>query len=65
MATQRTELLAGGTGRTGRRVLERLLELGVGVRAFVRSRQRLPAEDQGIRNLTVIEAALTSSRGPR
>jgi len=53
-------LLVGGTGRTGRRVLEQLLGRGVQVRAIVRSRRRLPdglAADPG---LTVVEADLLS-----
>jgi len=60
MSTEQTVLVVGGTGRTGGRVLEQLLDRGVNVRAIVRSAQRLPngvAEDS---RLTVIEADLLS-----
>ncbi len=60
MSSQRTILLVGGTGRTGRRVLKRLLDGGVGVRAVVRSARKLPAGAAGDPNLTVIEADLLS-----
>jgi hypothetical protein len=60
MSTQQTILLAGGTGRTGRRVLEQLLERGVNVRAIVRSAQKLPAGVAENPKLTVIEADLLS-----
>jgi len=43
MPVQHTVLLVGGTGRTGRRVLEQLLSRGVSVRVVVRSSQKLPA----------------------
>jgi nucleoside-diphosphate-sugar epimerase len=43
MTTDRRVLLLGATGRTGGRVLTRLLERGVAVRALVRSPSRLPA----------------------
>ena len=39
----RPVLLVGGTGRTGRRVLEQLLSRGISVRVIVRSAQKLPA----------------------
>ena len=38
MPRQQTVLLVGGTGRTGRRVLQQLLERGITVRTIVRSR---------------------------
>jgi nucleoside-diphosphate-sugar epimerase len=60
MPTQQTVLLVGGTGRTGRRVLEQLLGRGVSVRAIVRSAGKLPAEVAANPNLTVIEASLLS-----
>lgn len=37
MPTQQTVLLVGGTGRTGRRVLEQLLSRGASIRVIVRS----------------------------
>ncbi|MDP8225654.1 MAG: SDR family oxidoreductase [Candidatus Lernaella stagnicola] len=60
MPTQQTVLLVGGTGRTGRRVLEQLLGRGVNVRAIVRSREKLPPGAAENPNLTVIEASLLS-----
>jgi hypothetical protein len=60
MTTQQTVHLVGGTGRTGRRVLEQLLSRGVGVRAIVRSAQRLPADAVKNANLETIEADLLS-----
>lgn len=60
MPTQQTALLIGGTGRTGRRVLERLLSSGVHVRAIVRSARRLSADAGEHPNLAVIEADLLS-----
>ncbi len=60
MSSQHTVLLAGGTGRTGRRVLRQLLQRGVAVRAIVRSRGKLPAEVAGSPLLEVIEASLLS-----
>lgn len=53
-----TVFLAGGTGRTGRRVLEALLARGAAVRAVVRSAARLPAEALRHPALSVIEADL-------
>jgi uncharacterized protein YbjT (DUF2867 family) len=53
-----TVLLLGGTGRTGGRVLQQLLERGVDVRAVVRSADRLPAGAVGDPRLTVIVADL-------
>ena len=55
-----TVLLLGGTGRTGSKVLEQLLERGVSVLAIVRSADRLPATVSGEAGLTVIEADLLS-----
>jgi len=55
-----TVLLVGGTGRTGRRVLEQLLSRGVRVRAIVRSAHRLPAGVAQHPDLEVIEADLLS-----
>lgn len=60
MPSQHKVLLAGGTGRTGRRVLRQLLDRGVAVRAVVRSRAKLPAEDAGNPLLEVVEASLPS-----
>ncbi len=60
MAEQQTVLLVGGTGRTGRRVLQQLLGRGVRVRAIVRSGSRLPPGVAGDPGLTVIEASLLS-----
>jgi uncharacterized protein YbjT (DUF2867 family) len=60
MHTEQTVLLVGGTGRTGRRVLEQLLSRGVSVRAIVRSAQKLPAGAVEHPNLTVVEANLLS-----
>jgi hypothetical protein len=60
MSEQQTVLLVGGTGRTGRRVLERLLSSGINVRVIVRSAQRLPAGATEHSNLVVVEANLLS-----
>lgn len=59
----RTVLLVGGTGRTGRQVLEQLLARGVSVRAIVRSTDRLPRACQPggalhVSQLTVTETEL-------
>lgn len=51
-------LLLGGTGRTGGRVLQQLLGRGVGVRAVVRSAERLPAGVADDPRLTVVVADL-------
>lgn len=56
MTTEKTVLLLGGTGRTGGRVLQQLLERGVAVRAIVRSAARLPEGALGDARLTVVEA---------
>lgn len=60
MSDEMTVLLLGGTGRTGRRVLEQLLGREVNVRAIVRSASRLPERTAGDPRLTVIEADLLS-----
>ena len=62
MPTQQTVLLVGGTGRTGRRALQQLLDRGARVRAIVRSGGKLPPDVAGNTNLTVIEASLLSLR---
>jgi nucleoside-diphosphate-sugar epimerase len=62
MPTQQTVLLVGGTGRTGRRALQQLLDRGVSVRAIVRSGGKLPPDVAASSNLTVIEASLLSLR---
>lgn len=53
-------LLVGGTGRTGRRVLEQLLGRGVPVCAVVRSPQKLPPAVTGHPGLTAVSADLLS-----
>ena len=58
MSVPQTVLLVGGTGRTGRRVLEQLLSRGVAVRAIVRSPRKLPAAIAGSPDVTLIEASL-------
>jgi uncharacterized protein YbjT (DUF2867 family) len=60
MTAEQTVLLVGGTGRTGRRVLEQLLSRGVDVRAVVRSAERLPVGVANNPRLTVTEADLLS-----
>jgi uncharacterized protein YbjT (DUF2867 family) len=55
-------LLLGGTGRTGRCVLEQLLSRGINVRAIVRSAERLAADAADHPNLTVVVADLVSLR---
>ncbi len=62
MPTHQTVLLVGGTGRTGRRALQQLLDRDIKVRAIVRSRGKLPPDAAGNPNLTVIEASLLSLR---
>jgi len=64
MAAQHDVLVRGGTGRTGRHVVEQILQLGAGVRAIVRSARRLPvvvdvAEDRGSRAARVQSSAQT------
>jgi len=58
MPSQQTVLLLGGTGRTGRRALQQLLDRGISVRAIVRSRGKLPPDITEHPNLTLIEACL-------
>lgn len=53
-----TVLLVGGTGRTGRRVLERLLNRGVAVRAIVRSASRLSDSVRARPGVSVVVASL-------
>ena len=60
MPEQQTVLLVGGTGRTGRRVLQQLLSRGISVRTVVRSARKLPAGAADDPNLTVVEADLLS-----
>jgi uncharacterized protein YbjT (DUF2867 family) len=60
MTAEKTVLIVGGTGRTGGRVLQQLLDRGVSVRAIVRSAERLPAGVAENPRLTVIEADLLS-----
>ena len=55
---EQTVLLLGGTGRTGGRVMQRLLGRGISVRAVVRSAERLPAGVAGDPQLTVVVADL-------
>jgi uncharacterized protein YbjT (DUF2867 family) len=58
MPAQQTVLLIGGTGRTGRRVLEQLLSRGINVRAIVRSAENLRAGVAERPGLSVVEADL-------
>ena len=58
MSSQQTILLVGGTGRTGRRVLEQLLSRGAHVRAIVRSAEKLRAGVAERPGLSVVEADL-------
>jgi NAD(P)-dependent dehydrogenase (short-subunit alcohol dehydrogenase family) len=60
MSENHTVLLLGGTGRTGGRVLEQLLERGVEVRAIVRSAERLPTGTATHAGLKVVEADVLS-----
>jgi hypothetical protein len=60
MNTKHTVLLVGGTGRTGRRVLQQLLRRDIGVRAIVRSAGRLPEGAAQASHLEVVEADLLS-----
>jgi hypothetical protein len=60
MLKQPMVLLMGGTGRTGRRVMEQLLNRGVNVRAIVRSRMKIPADIADNPNLSVVETSLLS-----
>lgn len=58
MPSPHTVLLVGGTGRTGRRVMQHLLGRGVRVRAIVRSAGSLDPEVVRNPDLTVMEASL-------
>ena len=58
MPAQQTVLLVGGTGRTGRRVLEQLLGRGIDVRAIVRSAEKLREGVAERPGLSVVEADL-------
>ncbi len=60
MTVEQTVLLLGGTGRTGRLVLEQLLSRGVSVRAIVRSAERLAPGVEKNPGLTIVEADLLS-----
>jgi hypothetical protein len=60
VSAQFTVVLIGGTGRTGLRVLEQLLNRGISVRAIVRSPKKIPAGIVNNPNLTVIEFSLLS-----
>lgn len=60
MPDQITVLLLGGTGRTGRLVLQQLLDRGARVCAIVRSAGRLTEGVAGNDRLTLIEADLLS-----
>jgi uncharacterized protein YbjT (DUF2867 family) len=53
---EQTVLVLGGTGRTGGRVLQQMLDRGFQVRAIVRSTRRLPAGVVAAPWLTVVEA---------
>ena len=60
MVAPRTALVVGGTGRTGRRVVEQLLGRGACVRAVVRSADRLPKDAARDSRLEVVVADLLS-----
>jgi uncharacterized protein YbjT (DUF2867 family) len=60
MPTTQSVLLLGATGRTGRRVLQQLLDRDVPVRAIVRSARRLPPGVAGAPNLELVEASVGS-----
>jgi len=60
MTSKHKVLVLGGTGRTGRRVIEQLLGRGVDVRTIVRSAERLPAGVATHPRLAVTEADLLS-----
>lgn len=52
-----TTLIVGATGKTGRPLVEQLLELGHSVRVVVRSPQKLDAKIRQNPNLTLVEAS--------
>jgi hypothetical protein len=58
--TRQTVLLVGGTGRTGGRVLQQLLDRGIAVRAIVRPGRKLPPGATDNPNLSVVEVSLLS-----
>ena len=58
MSQAHTVLVLGGTGRTGRLVVQQLLDRGVAVRAIVRSADRLPVGAAQAPGTTVVEADL-------
>jgi len=58
--SSQTVLLVGGTGRTGRRVMEQLVARGVAVRAIVRSTRGLPAGMVGNPGVALVEGSLLS-----
>ena len=60
MSIQQKVLLVGGTGRTGRRVLEQLLSCDICVRAIVRSAARLPQGAAHDPRLEIVQADLLS-----
>lgn len=57
MMSERTVLLLGGTGRTGGRVMEQLLERGVRVRAIVRSKTGVDARVAEAAKLELVEGS--------
>lgn len=59
-STEPSVLLVGGTGRTGRHVLEQLLGRGIQVCAIVRSPEKLPPAATEDPRLTVVRADLLS-----
>jgi NAD(P)H-binding len=60
MSPQQTVLLVGGTGRTGRRVLQQLVSRGINVRAIVRSAAQFPADVAHNPMVTMVGASLLS-----
>jgi hypothetical protein len=60
MSGPQNVLLVGGTGRTGRRVLEQLVARGVGVRAIVRSTRGLTAGIAEKPGVALVEGSLLS-----
>ena len=60
MSNPQTVLLVGGTGRTGRLVLQQLVGRGIGVRAIVRAAGKLPAGIAQDAHVSVVEASLLS-----
>lgn len=60
MSVQQTVLVVGGTGRTGRRVMEQLVARGAQVRAIVRSTRGLPAGIAANPRVALVEGSLLS-----